>query len=94
MADTRRTRSTELGDNASFCIDCGWARRFMPGVIEPETTCPACGGEVRSACPACGEAILSIMSIECDVCEAPLRQPTVADGVRIRRGKRLPTIGS
>ncbi|MCW2971748.1 MAG: hypothetical protein JWN72_21 [Thermoleophilia bacterium] len=82
-------RNTELGDRACFCAACGWARRFYPGVVEPPEQCPACAGVIVSACPSCGEDILSIMSVECDVCEAPLREPEV-NGVRIHRPKRLP----
>ena len=30
-----KNRNTELGDRACFCVSCGWARRFYPGVVEP-----------------------------------------------------------
>ena len=87
----RASRNTELGDRACFCRDCGWARRYYPGVVEAPTECPACAGTVVSACPSCGESILSIMAIECDVCGAQLRESQV-NGVSIRRAKRLPVV--
>ena len=92
MSDSRtrtKNRNTELGDRASFCVDCGWARRYYPGVVEPATECPACSGTVIDACPACGVDILSVMAVECDECGAALRDPE-ANGVRIHRPKRLP----
>ena len=82
-------RNTELGDRACFCAGCGWARRYYPGVVEPPSECPNCDGAIVSACPSCGTDILSIMAVECDECEAPLREPEV-NGVRIHRPKRLP----
>lgn len=84
-----KNRNTELGDRACFCIACGWARRYYPGVVEPPTECPACAGEVIAACRACGTDILSVMAIECDECGESLRAPEV-NGVRIHRPKRLP----
>lgn len=62
----------------------------MPGVVAPPETCPVCDGAIIAACSECGEDVLSIMAVECDVCGAKLRAPTVADGVQIRRSKRLP----
>lgn len=84
-----RSRNTELGDRACFCVACGWARRYYPGVVEPPDACPACDGAVIAACPACGTDILSVMAIECDECGEALRAPE-ANGVRIHRPKRLP----
>jgi hypothetical protein len=92
MSDSRtrtKNRNTELGDRACFCIQCGWARRYYPGVVEADTTCPSCDGTVISACPACGIDILSVMAVECDECGSALRAPE-ANGVRIHRPKRLP----
>jgi hypothetical protein len=88
MARKRRNNS-QLGDQACFCVECGWARRFYPGVIEPPAECPSCAGVVISACPSCGESILSTFAVECDACDATLRGRAV-HGVPIRRGKRLP----
>jgi hypothetical protein len=82
-------RNTELGDRACFCVSCGWARRYYPGVIEPPDECPTCERAVISACPSCDEDILSVMAVECDVCGEALREPE-ANGVRIHRPKRLP----
>ncbi len=87
----RANRNTELGDQASFCVACGWARRFYPGVVEAPTECPDCGSEVRHDCPACHEPVLSVMSVECDVCGESLRSGQVA-GMQIRRAKRLPVV--
>ena len=84
-----KSRNTELGDRACFCVSCGWARRYYPGVVEADTTCPACDGDVINACPACGIDILSVMAVECDECGEALRDPE-ANGVRIHRPKRLP----
>ena len=87
-----RVRNTELGDYASFCTDCGWARRYHPDAVDPPTECPACGGTVISACPECDAPIPSIMTVDCEACGVELRDPVVA-GVRIRRGStRLPLI--
>ena len=82
-------RNTELGDRACFCIACGWARRYYPGVVEPPTTCPACDGDIVATCGSCGADILSVMAVECDECGEALRAPE-ANGVRIHRPKRLP----
>lgn len=82
-------RNTELGDRACFCVACGWARRYYPGVVEPPSECPACEGAILSACRACGVDILSVMAVECDECGEALRAPE-ANGVRIHRPKRLP----
>ena len=84
-----KNRNTELGDRACFCIACGWARRFYPGVVEPPDACPTCEGAIVSACPSCGIDILSVMAVECDECGAQLRDPE-ANGLRIHRPKRLP----
>jgi len=88
---TQRTsnRNTELGDRACFCVNCGWARRYYPGVVEAPTECPTCEGEVINACPSCGVDILSVMAVECDECGEALRAPEV-NGVRIHRPKRVP----
>ena len=82
-------RNTELGDRACFCIVCGWARRYYPGVVEPPEECPTCEAAVIAACPGCQADILSVMAVECDVCGDALRAPE-ANGVRIHRPKRLP----
>lgn len=82
-------RNTELGDRACFCVSCGWARRYYPGVVEPPEECPSCQAAVIAACPSCAEDILSVMAVECDVCGEALRSPE-ANGVRIHRPKRLP----
>ena len=82
-------RNTELGDRACFCVACGWARRYYPGVVEPPQECPACEAAVVSACGACGTDILSVMAVECDECGEALRAPE-ANGLRIHRPKRLP----
>ena len=84
-----KNRNTELGDRACFCVACGWARRYYPGVVEPPEQCPSCDGAIVSACPACDVDILSVMAVECDECGAALREPE-ANGVRIHRPKRLP----
>lgn len=89
----RRNRNTELGDQACFCVSCGWARRFYPGVIEPPAECPSCAKRVVSSCSACGETIISIFAVDCDVCGANLRAPSVAGDLRIRRSpRRLPLV--
>lgn len=82
-----RNRNTELGDRACFCVSCGWARRYYPGVVEAPTTCPSCADTVVSACPSCDEDILSVMAVDCDLCGVALREP-LANGVRIRRPRR------
>lgn len=89
-AERTRSRNTELGDRACFCSECGWARRFYPGVVEPPSDCPSCSARVVSACAQCGADILSVMAVQCDECEAQLRAPDVSGGVRIRRSPRLP----
>ncbi len=84
-----KNRNTELGDRACFCVSCGWARRYYPGVVEPPAECPTCDGRVVSACSSCGADILSVMAVECDECGEALRAPE-ANGLRIHRPKRLP----
>ena len=84
----RISGNTNLGDSASFCVDCGWARRYMPGIVEPPAECPACGGSVLSACPGCDAPIGSIMAVECHACGSALRDPHASGAVRIRRGGR------
>lgn len=92
-SDDSRTRTkhrnTELGDRACFCVACGWARRYYPGVVEPPEECPSCEAAVVSACPGCGVDILSVMAVECDECGGSLRAAET-NGLRIHRPKRLP----
>ena len=90
----RASRNTELGDRACFCVSCGWARRYMPGAVEPATTCPACDADVISACHACGADVLSIMVVDCDLCGVNLRDRLASGAVQIRRSKRLPLVAT
>lgn len=87
----RSSKNTELGDQASFCVSCGWARRFYPGVVEAPECCPDCGSAVLHRCPACDTPVSSIMAVECEDCRHELRSASAA-GVKIRRAKRMPVI--
>ena len=88
----RTSKNTELGDQASFCVSCGWARRFYPGVVEAPTECPACESPVIHECPACATPLHSVMLVDCSECGVSLREAYAAGGVRIRRAKRLPIV--
>jgi predicted nucleic acid-binding Zn ribbon protein len=77
-------RRKTLGDWVAFCLTCGHTIRyfleFEAGVPE---ACPQCGGELRHRCPACGAPIPSAFAIECEECDAPVRDPELfGTGIR------------
>jgi predicted nucleic acid-binding Zn ribbon protein len=78
-------RRQTLGDWVAFCLTCGHTQRyFLEYEDQLPRTCPTCGGELRHRCPACGAPIASAFAVECEECEAPVREPTLF-GTTIRR---------
>jgi hypothetical protein len=81
----REERRKVLGDWSAFCLGCGAAQRwFEEYENELAKNCATCGGEMRHRCPACNAPFSSTFAVECEECEAPLREPELF-GVRIRR---------
>ena len=81
----REERRNVLGHWTAFCLECGAARRwFEEFEDELPAICPACSGELLHRCPACSAPFSSAFAVECEVCEAPLREPELF-GLRIRR---------
>ena len=78
-------RRKTLGDWVAFCLGCGHTLRYF---VEYEaslpTACPQCGGELRHRCTSCGAPIASAFAVECEECEAPVREPELF-GTAIRR---------
>jgi rRNA maturation endonuclease Nob1 len=81
-------RRKTLGDWVAFCVGCGYTQRYFEE-SEPDlpSSCPQCGGEVRSRCPACGARFPSAFAVECEECGAEVR-PRELFGVAIRRRGR------
>ena len=78
-------RRKALGDWVAFCLSCGHTLRYFLEIEEQlPTACPTCGGELRHRCPACGAPIASASAIECEECDAPLRDPELF-GTAIRK---------
>jgi predicted nucleic acid-binding Zn ribbon protein len=81
-------RRKTLGDWVAVCLGCGFVQRYFEEFeAELPTSCPQCGGEMRSQCPSCGARFSSAFAVECEDCGAALR-PAEQFGVRIRRESR------
>jgi predicted nucleic acid-binding Zn ribbon protein len=81
----REERRKVLGDWAAFCLACGGAHRwFEEFEAELPAACPTCGGELLHRCPACNAPFSSAFAVECEECQAPLRNAELF-GVKIRR---------
>jgi hypothetical protein len=86
--DKRKSRI--LGDRCAICPACGFARRYLVGVTQPDAAlCPDCGATLVTQCSACGETIESVMQVDCRACGAPLR-PATMFGTTIRRKPEPP----
>jgi predicted nucleic acid-binding Zn ribbon protein len=84
----KEERRKTLGDWVAVCLGCGFAQRYFEEFeAELPTSCPQCGGEMRSQCPSCGARFSSAFAVECEGCGAALR-PAEQFGVRIRRESR------
>jgi hypothetical protein len=81
-------RRKTLGDWVAFCLTCGHTQRyFLDDEAGLPTGCPTCGGALRHRCPSCGAPIASAFAVECEECDAPLREPELF-GTAIRRPGR------
>jgi ribosomal protein S27E len=77
----REERRKTLGDWVAFCLRCGHTQRYFEEFeTELPSTCPACGGEMRSRCPACEARFSSAFAVECEACGAALRPPEAFGG--------------
>lgn len=86
----REERRKVLGDWVAFCLSCGFAQRyFEERRDDTPSSCPQCGGEIRSRCPACHARFSSAFAVECEQCGGPLRSAEVLGvPIRKRRSKR------
>ena len=84
----KEERRKTLGDWVAVCLGCGYAQRyFEQWEAELPTTCPGCGGEMRSRCPSCSARFSSAFAVECEACGGELR-PTELFGTPIRKPGR------
>ena len=84
----KEERRKTLGDWVAVCLACGYAQRyFEEWEKELPSTCPGCGGEVRSRCPSCEARFSSAFAVECEACGAALRSRELF-GTRIRKPGR------
>jgi predicted nucleic acid-binding Zn ribbon protein len=78
-------RRQSLGPWAAFCRGCGHALRYFEELEqELPSTCPQCGGEIRSRCPACEMRFASAFAVNCEACGAALRDAELF-GTKIRK---------
>ena len=81
----REERRNVLGHWAAVCLGCGAARRwFEEFEADVPETCPQCGSEMLRRCPSCEAPFSSAFAVDCERCEAPLRDPNLF-GTPIRR---------
>ena len=77
----REERRNVLGHWAAVCLGCGAARRwFEEFEADVPETCPQCGGGMLRRCAACGAPFSSAFAVECEGCDAPLRDPKLFGG--------------
>jgi predicted RNA-binding Zn-ribbon protein involved in translation (DUF1610 family) len=82
----REERRKTLGNWVAFCLSCGHAQRyFEESEAALPTSCPTCGGEMRSRCRGCGARFASVFAVDCEECGAPLRAAEAFGGPIRRR---------
>jgi DNA-directed RNA polymerase subunit RPC12/RpoP len=84
----REERRKVLGDWVAICLRCGAARRWFEQFEgELPEACPECGGELLHRCPACDAPFSSTFAVECEECQAALREPELF-GTNIRKSPK------
>jgi hypothetical protein len=77
----REERRKTLGDWVAFCLSCGHAQRyFEENAPDLTSSCPTCGGEMRSQCPECGARFSSVFTVECEECGGAVREAEAFGG--------------
>jgi hypothetical protein len=81
-------RRKTLGDWVAFCLTCGHTQRyFLDHESELPEACPTCAGPLRHRCPSCSAPIASAFAVECEECDAPIRDARLF-GTTIRKAGR------
>ena len=79
-------RRRTLGDWVALCLGCGHVQRYFEDSALP-AQCPQCGRPLLHRCPECSARIASAFAVECEECDAPVRDAELF-GTTIRRPGR------